>query len=64
MEQSFSFLTTKNKVKDDSAQDKFNHFVFEICERWVLNSDSESGFDTRLEQVKSEKSEKRSTKVK
>ena len=55
---SFSFLTAKNEVKAESKQDKFNRVVFEACERWVLSSDSESDFNTHLEQVKSEKSRK------
>ena len=57
-ELSLSFPTTKNKVKEESTQDKFNRVVFEACERWVLSSDSESDFNTHLEQVKSEKSRK------
>ena len=57
-ELSFCFLATKNKVKEESTQDKFNCVVFEACERWVLSSDSESDFNTHLEQVKSEKSRK------
>ena len=63
-ENSFSFLTKKQKVKGESPQEKFNRNVFEACKKWVLNSDSESDFNTHLEQVKSEKSRKRSTKVK
>ena len=57
-ENSFSFLTKKQKVKEESPQEKFNRNVFEACERWVLSSDSESDFNTHLEQVKSEKSRK------
>ena len=52
------FLQKKNVIKEETNEEKLNRFIFEACEKCVSNPDSETEFDTILEQCASEKSRK------
>ena len=44
------FLQKKNVIKEETNEEKLNRFIFEACEKCVSNPDSETEFDTILEQ--------------
>ena len=48
----------KNEMKKETNQEKLQRYIFEACERYVSNPDSETEFDTTFEQCASEKSRK------
>ena len=48
----------KNEMKQETNEEKLQRYIFEACERCVSNPDSETEFDTTLEQCASEKSRK------
>ena len=48
----------KKVIKEKTNKEKLNRFIFEACEECVSNLDSETEFDTILEQCASEKSRK------
>ena len=45
-------------MKEETNGEKLNRFIFEACEKCVSNPDSETEFDTILEQCASEKVER------
>ena len=45
-------------MKEETHEEKLQRYIFEACERCASNPDSETEFDTRLEQCASEKSKK------
>ena len=49
------FLQKKNVIKEETDEEKLKLFIFEACEKCVSNPDSETEFDTILEQCASEK---------
>ena len=48
----------KNEMKQETEEEKIQRYIFEACERCVSNPDSETEFDTIVEQCASEKSKK------
>ena len=48
----------KNEMKQETEEEKIQRYIFEACERYVSNPDSETEFDTIVEQCASEKSKK------
>ena len=48
----------KNDMKQETEEEKIQRYIFEACERYVSNPDSETEFDTIVEQCASEKSKK------
>ena len=53
------FLKNKiNRLKQEKNDEKLQRYIFEACERYVSNPDSETEFDTIFEQCASEKSKK------
>ena len=48
----------KNEMKQETNEEKLQRYIFEACERYVSNPDSETEFDTTFEQCASEKSRK------
>ena len=45
-------------MKQETEEEKIQRYIFEACERYVSNPDSETEFDTIVEQCASEKSKK------
>ena len=52
----------KNEMKQETEEEKIQRYIFEACERCVSNPDSETEFDTIVEQCASEKSKKEQIK--